>query len=818
MDAYQQGLRELLQKGRLSPLDVKEGMIAAYVLVSRLNQSQGNPSVGLQQKPEGLYGHLKGFMGAIFWERGYDFDNPSLEQLAEVKIMTDGMAQIYAMSEELQNILNNLMDYIMARARGAAATLMPEVADMLGISAESPAAEPAERELMPWEEPDQPPESGPAPPQEAEPAAWEEQAPAADEPASSEAASEPEPVAQERESAPSGQSESEASPETEPAWEPTIAAETPEPAAEVQSPAGAEPVFPWESTFSGSEAPLEAPVATPNETPFPAAFETAAEAPAEETQTESPSEGSFSSPSEPPAEVPFLTETSPNAAWNEQEFALISETDAPGQPEPEAPPAGGLGSDWNFDVLTNEPAGESAGEPEPQLEEVPPQTETPPPKRPRGRPRKTPAPAAATAEAEAAPVKKRRGRKPKLVLPEGMELPQPRRRRKPKQKALKIDLAAVQVPDDFMTEGADTEAPEMPATQEQELETGVQPEDAEPMHESLSDEQLLSDITNQWQPEPVAFSPYESAAGAETGPASSETTESEPSWSLAAELEPGLEREAAPAWDNAASAEPVQTYGVQDDAATAVELSVMPEASEPESEPEAEAEAGSESEPEAAGQTAESEWSPEASPSSWRELGGTEMEPEKIASAFSQSAPEEPEREPMAAEPPRKRGGGAAGFVMLVLGLLLGAGGSYYWFGIHESGALKTQLAEAKKSVETQQQQLTQAQEQAKNLSTVLNTQREASKQPPAKPKAFKVGKGAVLFWNETALMRKYNVYHAKGTAKEWTKVNSEPLTENLLQLKQVDKGVHRYAVAALDQDGQETSRSEELSLKFPLK
>lgn len=809
MDAYQQGLRELLQKGRLSPLDVKEGMIAAYIFVTRLNQTQGAPGVGLQQKPEGLYGHLKGFMGAIFWERGYDFDNPSLEQLAEVKIMTDGMAQIYAMPENLQNILNNLVDYLLAKGRGTAASLEPEVSSMFGITGESTPSEPPEKELMPWEEPDAPLEA-PQPEQENAPAeapaetpsetaadtaaetpAWELPEPAPEQPAEA-GVPESEPIAAWSEEPPAAaetESGAGAAP-AEPAitdaftWEAAPPAEPGEPTGAPEPAEGAGAVFPWETEAAPESAPNEAAAETPAEMPGEA-------------------------PAETPNEAPFLTETSPASAWGEEESALISETDLPGAPQPEAKfAAADLSQGWNFDVLTNEPAPAAEGAEGAESTEGAEGTESTeseaapelaaPVKRPRGRPRKNPLPQIVPLAGESAEQpKKRRGRKPKLVLPEGMEQPKPRQRRKPRQKELKIDLAAVQVPDDFMTDDGHLESAEAASLPGAEMETESQPEiQPQPGTETFSDEQLLTDITSQWQPEPVLDQP--------------ETAAAEPAWGLSSEPEPEPAAPEMTSWDSALSAEPTQVYGSTDDVATAAELSAEPEAqaAEPEvqaAEPEAETPAGTE-EP------------MEASPSSWRELGGTEMEPENIATSFSQPGSEEPERETVAAEPPRKRGGGIAGFMLLVLGLIIGAGGAYYWFGVRENQTLQTQLAEAKKNATAAQQQLTQAQEQAKNLSAVLNAQREASKRPLAKLKYFKVGKGVVLYWTETDVVRTYNLYYAKGSANEWTKVNEEPLKENVAQFKDVAKGVRRYVVAAIDQDGQETARSEELKLTFPLK
>ncbi|MCK5218445.1 hypothetical protein KAR10_02910 [bacterium] len=122
-----------MRKSDLTPLEVRDGIIAAYVVISRLNQTQGNPDVGLQQPPSELCGHIKGCMAAFFWEQGFNFDNPTLDQLIETKIMTDSITQVYAMPENLQIALNEVIDFLAARSRGQSKILSSEVQTLINL-------------------------------------------------------------------------------------------------------------------------------------------------------------------------------------------------------------------------------------------------------------------------------------------------------------------------------------------------------------------------------------------------------------------------------------------------------------------------------------------------------------------------------------------------------------------------------------------------------------------------------------------------------------------------------------------------------------
>jgi hypothetical protein len=191
MEEYLQRLRQYLTQGGLTAVDARDGMVAAYLVVSRLNQLQGNPDVGLKQDEPGLYQHFSGFLGAIFWERGYNYDHPTVQQLGEVKMMLDGTAQIFAMPENLQMALNEICDFLLARAGNQPAVVSSAVMDLL--ESHAPVASPVSPDIANFDfsapkitpEPERSaaPEPAPEPPAAPLPAAAEPVAEPAAEPA-----------------------------------------------------------------------------------------------------------------------------------------------------------------------------------------------------------------------------------------------------------------------------------------------------------------------------------------------------------------------------------------------------------------------------------------------------------------------------------------------------------------------------------------------------------------------------------------------------------------------------------------------------------
>ncbi len=155
MQEHVQRLRDYLNR-RLTPEEVRDGLISAYLVISRLNQLQGNPEVGLKQDVKGLQAHISGFMGAVFWERGFSFEQPTVEQLSETKMMLDGMVQVYAMPDDLQTALNEMCETLLARGRGEPAAVSASLLDLLQVPDGETSAAPAEavdEDRMPDENP-----------------------------------------------------------------------------------------------------------------------------------------------------------------------------------------------------------------------------------------------------------------------------------------------------------------------------------------------------------------------------------------------------------------------------------------------------------------------------------------------------------------------------------------------------------------------------------------------------------------------------------------------------------------------------------------
>ncbi len=559
MEEYLKQLQTLVRKSDLTSLNIRDGIIAAYVVISRLNQTQGNPDIGLKQTPPELARHIKGCMAAFFWEQGFNFENPTPDHLIETKIMTDSITQVYAMPENLQIALNEVIDFLVGRSQGQSKTLSPEVQTLI--------------------------------------------------------------------------------------------------------------------------------------------------------------------------DSPLLEENRP-------------------EPAPQKQPKENK---------------KNAAEP--------------------------------VTEGEAPPTEKKPRRKKKKVAVEGQEKP---KRRKPRQNKLKIDLSTIQMPNDFMLEKEETP----PA--------GEEPNPAPPTagdSESMNDAKLLSKLTLDWQPETEPLlSEQEPASLPEDEPASAD---------------PGTASPVSEAWDPEPIPEPSDIPEIADNQIS------FPPPEEPALEP-------SEEETSGLGAQQEEIPDPEAEPSSASrtELEESKMEKSEYFTPESDPAPESQtdgeantQTSPQKPAPPKKKGGFLAAIPMLLLGLILGAGASYYWFGIHQAQIAQTniedleeQLAEANQDLETAQTELSTAQEQAQKLNEDLDLQREASLQPVAKPKYIKSGRGVVLYWLDKDVVRKYYFYRAKGSKAKLKKISDQPMSKNILYLKKVSSGTWRYAVSAVDMDGEETELSAVLKLRFPLR
>jgi outer membrane murein-binding lipoprotein Lpp len=575
MEKYLEQLQALLRKPDLTLLDVRDGIIITYVIISHFNQTQGDPDIGLKQTPSKLFGHIKGCMAAFFWEQGFQFENPTLDQLLETKIMTDSITQVYAMPENLQTALNEIIDLLVGRTKGQSKSLSFEVQTLLDLQ------------------------------------------------------------------------------------------------------------------------------------------------PSEENQPE------------------HLPE--PDA---------LAESKIPAEPESEPKPS----------------------------------------------------------------PNKRRTRKKEAAVKSASEDQEKPKRRKPRQRKLKIDLSSIQMPDDFMLKEGESlpEPAPTPLPIEETPLAGENPELA-PLtaddSESINDAELLSKLTLSWQPEtkPEVSDPQD---------------ESEPAEPMA--VPPEME-----AWEPMPIPEPSDLPKIADSL-----ISAQPP-EEPAFKPKEDEKWGLEAEKkDTLYSEPESELSTEPLPASGADLEESEMEQSEYSTPESNTTPESrtddetpTQTTPQKPVPPEKKVGLLAAISLLLLGVILGAGGSYYWFGVHkaqnaqaEIKELKAQLADANRGLETAQTELSTAQEQAQKLNQDLDLRREASLLPVAKPKYIKSGRGVVLYWMDKDVMRKYYFYRAKGRKAKLKKISDQPMSKNIMYLKKVSSGTWRYAVSAVDMDGEETELSEVLKLRFPLR
>jgi len=869
---YVKQLQTILTQSDLTPQEVKQGIILTYVIITCLNQTQGNPDVGLKQDADGLFSHINGFMGAIFWERGYDFDNPTLDQLVEVKIMMDGMTQIYAMPEDLQNALNDVYGMLVNRAKGMGGDLSAETKKILQIGDIGSASD----------------SSG----------FFDEQA----------------------------GSESESEPETEPVSE-AASDDVESIISELPSEMESELDMALLSEYPGAgavEASAEPAMSNESQVPSEPEFDPAKvledEAPVENVGSEDVAAEGSAEPEFDPADIlesepPSLSED--NAPVMSETDSMTTETSRETESEPESMSA------WNSAVLSH--AVETVDLTPPPTREISAETAPTPQAKPRKRSKRNKKDTENSVQASGEETKPRRRGRKRAGAKDGTT-EKPKRKRNIKAKKLTIDLSAIQVPDDYMAEDSagvedsqgaltmtDTESQpsgsNIPAVEmsegELQMETESQPEAGsvkipskpeETWSEPAVSETVESDAARTEEFTPVRESGAgEAISGMEDEPpaveSEQETGEIQSVLSDLSEVEgpisPSDDEESRNLQPDIEASEVTLAFGEQsgpESESTGEESEetlplreTKPDQAEEYGEKdfstlpleEAATEQSVDIESDRSGESGESEEMlfnrdetqdelatsqepsfaerleqgpvPESSPSSWTEFqtepaGGSPDRPlqsfsESESDSLSEESGAEPvtraaETAPAPEEPIRKKGRFWMRVLVLLLGVVLGGGVSYYWFGIERAQQMKNkiqelekQLAQSKEAQETAQSNLAQAREEAKKLSEVLNQHLAASKKPLEKPKYIKIQKGVLIYWlDKSPLRRKYYLYRAKGKKASLKKISDKPMSKNIMWLKKVSSGTWRYAVSAVDLEGNETTKSEELKLKFPLR
>jgi hypothetical protein len=223
------------------------------------------------------------------------------------------------------------------------------------------------------------------------------------------------------------------------------------------------------------------------------------------------------------------------------------------------------------------------------------------------------------------------------------------------------------------------------------------------------------------------------------------------------------------------------------------------------------------------GRQAKNETKPAEPPRS-RPARPTPNEIEKPARAADRLA--EPRRTSAPPAAPRRSSlgiwAGLAATALVCAGL--GVLGTSYWY---ENGPMKNKVAQErartekvvaalKTELENEKTAHMNVRTGEKRLFELLNNFHQDWNRLPAKPDYFRVGKGAVVFWLDGLVWRQYFVYQGKGADGAMARINSNPEKKNFIYLKTMSKGSWRFSVSAMNQEGKETPRSEELIVKSP--
>jgi hypothetical protein len=785
MEGYLQRLRQLLTQGGLTAMDARDGMVAAYLVISRLNQIQGNPEVGLKQDEAGLFQHLSGFLGAIFWERGYNYDHPAVNQLSEVKMMMDGIAQVYAMPEDLQMALNEICDFLLARAGNQPAVVSHSVMDLLEYKGESNAEIPAEVEnysFVPPAAPSAPdtdimPDTIPGPAAESEPAA-PEPVPAdipaaevnqetgfapvetAEEPYSDQAPQsgklEPELVALFDEAMKEDAAQDTlVQTETAPAWE------------------NVEPVKPQDEEVtarfemapenSAADAAAERP-----EEPVVAA----AEAESEAAQPVKKKRGRKKS-TEEPVETEKTTKKKKKNKMSPEESKEAAAVVVPDDYMPFASSVEPSSEDLNTEAVailpqsgpfSAEPA-EPATVPEEPLNWAPagsiPVTES----------------QADSAPIEASPM----GWMPEVAAAEtiGEEEKTPEALAAATSSFVMGEEATPSTIEDIAHPNEIFEAiPETIPSGEMEEEVVSQPV-APVMEEEVFSQPVAPVMEEEVVSQPVAPVMEEEVVSQPVAPVMEEEVVSQP-------VAPVMEEEVVSRpVVRAMEEEVVSRPAVY---ATSNEPGII-ESSEP-----------------------RVEFEPRAVEEPYRA-------PEHVSAGRTKLnvfQTEEDETEQTGVS------GKSIWGMPLMAGIAVGllAGAVMTWFVVKkmaDNKAIEIQQS-ADKFIETVKAENEKLKAEAEKVKGTLKEQEAAWRKSPDKPSHMKVGQGVLLYWPNEGMMRKYYVYRGKGPVGNMLKISETPIDINFLYIKNPEAGAWRFAVSALTKEGIETDKGESAVLTLPLR
>ncbi len=207
-------------------------------------------------------------------------------------------------------------------------------------------------------------------------------------------------------------------------------------------------------------------------------------------------------------------------------------------------------------------------------------------------------------------------------------------------------------------------------------------------------------------------------------------------------------------------------------------------------------------------------------PESPKPVRSPESKPEPVIPVASQR-PTEPVR-PVT----RARHASWGWLVGLIVGVLVGSLLGVGWF-IIGPGKQKLLAAQAKaegqiKALKTELDNERMAQMNVrtgqKRLFELLNDFHKDWNRIPGKPNYFKPagGKSVVVYWTDGLVWRQYYVYQGKGADGPMSRLNAEPDKNTAVLIKNLSRGINRFAVSAINKEGKETPKSEEVIIRWP--
>ena len=163
---------------------------------------------------------------------------------------------------------------------------------------------------------------------------------------------------------------------------------------------------------------------------------------------------------------------------------------------------------------------------------------------------------------------------------------------------------------------------------------------------------------------------------------------------------------------------------------------------------------------------------------------------------------------------------------VVLLGMLVGAGlggwFTYRWYDANnaykkEIVALKAQLALAKDEEQKLILQLDESYIRLNNVQAGLNQMNKLFVDinvVPDKPRYQKTKQGLIIFWVDGMSWRRYHLYQARGKNGKFKKINKRSTKKTHLYMRDLKPGLWRYALTALDREGQETEMSDVLDIE----